>query len=440
MSEDWLIRNGRVIDPVTGRDAVRDIAIRDGRFVAIDAPAGSAVMDCPVSGRVVEAAGLLVLPAFVDIHVHFREPGDPAAETSETGARAAARGGFTRVLAMPNTRPPLDRPERLAAATAAARGAAVRIDHAACLTRDRAGAAPAELAALAAAGAAAFTDDGSTVPDTAVLRRVMTAARGLGLPVLDHALDPALAGAGILHAGDTAGRLGLPGIPAEAETRCVARDIALCRETGCPIHLQHLSAAGAVDLVRAARADGLPVTAEATPHHLMLTDADVTPHNTAAKINPPLRTADDRRALVAGVCDGTIQALATDHAPHSAEAKARGLRDAPFGAVGLETAVGVTYTVLVASGALSVLDWARRWTTGPAAVMGWPAPGFRAGQPADLLLVDPARSWTVCPETFASRARNTPFAGRTLTGRPVLTLRAGRPIWHDACIDIGGEL
>jgi dihydroorotase len=427
MSEDWLIRNGRMIDPVTGRDAVGVIAIRDGRFVPVDAEgAGPAVAD----RRVLDAAGLLVLPGFIDIHVHFRDPGTPAAETSATGARAAARGGFTRVLAMPNTQPPLDTPDRLAAAATAARTAAVRIDHAACLTRERAGAEPAALAALAAAGAAAFTDDGSTVPDPAVLRRVMTAARGLGLPVLDHALDPALAGDGVLHAGAAAARLGLPGIPSEAETRCVARDIRLCRETGCPVHIQHVSTAGAVDLIRAARADGLPVTAEATPHHLTLTDTDIGPDDTAAKINPPLRTADDRRALVEGVRDGTIQALATDHAPHTAEAKARGLREAPFGAVGLETAVGVTYTALVASGALSVLEWARRWTTGPAAVMGWPAPGFRYGQPADLLLVDPARTWTVRAEAFASRARNTPFQGQTLTGLPVLTLRAGRPVWR----------
>ena len=429
MSDTWLIQNGRVIDPRTGRDGIGNVAIRSGRFVPPDSVA-------PETAHIVDAGGRVIVPGLIDIHVHFRDPGLPEAETFETGARAAARGGFTRVLAMPNTTPPVDTPERVEWARGRTASLPVAIEHSACLTRGRQGAEPANLPALAAAGAAAFTDDGATVPDEAIMRRALETAGRLGLAVLDHALDSALAGNGVIHDGETSRRLGLPGIPSDAEIRCVERDIRLSRETGCPIHIQHVSTREAVALIRIAQTAGIPVTAEATPHHLALTDADVAPDNTAIKINPPVRTEADRQALIDGVCDGTIIALATDHAPHHQTAKARGLTDAPFGAVGLETAVGVTYTALVSSGRISLMDWVRRWTVGPASVMGWPTPDFSTGRPADLTILDLARDWTVRADAFESQSRNTPFEGRRLRGCAVMTFRGGCPTWSEAAIDI----
>jgi dihydroorotase len=428
MNDTWLIRNGRVVDPRSGTDGVADLAVRAGRFVAPDSLANEPV-------EVVDAAGLVIVPGFIDLHVHFRDPGLPEAETFETGARAAARGGFTRVLAMPNTTPPVDTPERVNQARARAAALPVAVEHSACLTRGRTGADVADLPGLAAAGAAAFTDDGATVPDEALMRRALEIAARLGIPVLDHALDPALAADGVIHEGVVSRRLGLPGISSEAEIRCVARDIRLCRETGCPIHIQHVSTREAAALIREARKAGLPVTGEATPHHLALTEADITPESTSLKINPPVRTEADRQALIDAVCDGTLTVLATDHAPHPQAAKARGLRAAPFGAVGLETAVGVTHTVLVVSGRMSLPEWVRRWTSGPASVLGRPTPDFSIGAPADLTVLDLDREWVVRSDAFASRSRNTPFEGRRLRGRAVMTFRSGRLAWSEAAID-----
>ncbi|MBN1558268.1 MAG: dihydroorotase [Lentisphaerae bacterium] len=419
--DTWLIRNGRLIDPAAGRDETGDLYIRDGRIAAPPAAPDAGI-------PVIDAGGLVVAPGFIDMHAHFREPGMEHAETIASGARAAARGGFTLVLTMPNTTPPVDTPERVAWALRRAGSAPVAVRPAACMTLGRQGREPADLPALAAAGAAAFTDDGGTPDDEAVLRRVMVAAAALDRPVLDHAQSGALAGVGVMHAGAVAARLGWPGIPVQAETAAVERDIRLCAETGCRVHIQHLSSAAGAALLRAARARGLPVSGEATPHHLALIDADVAPGRTALKVNPPLRAAADREALGAAVADGTIQALATDHAPHPAHAKAADFRAAPFGAVGLETAVGVTYAVLVASGRMALADWVRRWTVGPAAILGLPVPGLAPGRAADLTLLDLAAPWTVRAAAFASRSRNTPFEGRRLTARAVYTFRRGVPV------------
>jgi dihydroorotase len=298
-----------------------------------------------------------------------------------------------------------------------------------CVSRSRHGRAAADIEAMAAAGAVAFTDDGAMIADGALLRRVMRLAGVIGLPVLDHALDPELAGNGVMHQGPRSEFYGVPGIPAEAEEAAVERDIAMAAETGCAVHIQHVSTKGATVLVRRARERGVPVSAEATPHHLALTDADVDIDNPDFKMNPPLRSEADREALLEAVAGGVIQALATDHAPHRARDKAKGFLTAPFGIVGLETAVGVTHAALVQSGRMNLADWVLRWTDGPARILGLPSPQLVEGGPADLAILDLDGEWEVDPGEFLSRSGNTPFAGRRLTGRAVATFRKGVMTW-----------
>jgi len=420
MTPPLLIRGGRLIDPATGQDDVGDLFIRDGLIAPPPArlPAGTETR---------AAAGIVVAPGFIDLHVHLREPGGEEAETIATGSRAAARGGFTTIVAMPNTRPPLDTPERVAHVLA--RGAEsgwVRVLPAACITRGRAGRELADLAALAAAGAVAFTDDGATVPEPRLMEEAIRWADRLGRPVLDHAHDPEMEKAGVMHAGEFSNHWKIPGIPAEAETRIVRRDIELVRRTGGAVHIQHVSAGESVRLIRAAQQAGLRVTGELTPHHLTLTDADLNPRDARYKMNPPLRSRADREELIAGILDGTLAAFATDHAPHTAAAKARGFHAAPFGIIGLETAVGLTYTELVCKGLMDRLTWVRRWTTGPAAILGRPAPSQTPGAPADLVLLDLEHPWTIRAAEMVSRSRNMPFEGRMVTGRACGAVLGGR--------------
>ena len=426
MTACYVIKGVRILDPVSRTDRLGDLFIRGGRLEALPA-------EIPVEAMVVEGAGLTAVPGFVDLHVHLREPGDEAAETVATGCRAAAAGGFTTIVAMPNTNPPLDTPEQVAAlARRAADGNLVRVLPAPCITRGRAGHEVADLAALAGAGAVAFTDDGCTVSKDDVMEAAMREAARLGKPVMDHALDPKLAGHGVMHEGTRSRELGLPGIPSEAETVTVGRDIRLSIKTGCAIHIQHLSAAGSVALIRTAREQGVRVSAELTPHHLSLTDADVDPAAADRhKMNPPVRSGEDRAALMAGLLDGTISCFATDHAPHTADLKAKGFKGAPFGVVGLETAIGVTYTLLVKKGLMPAIDWVSRWTVEPARILGLPAPSLAEGAVADLALVDLKNEWIVDPSSFASKSRNTPFAGWPLTGRAIMTFCGGRLV-HDA--------
>lgn len=416
----WIFRNGRVLDPASGRDEIADLAVADGRMAS--------PRDIPGGATEVDASRLWILPGALDMHVHLREPGNEQAETVESGCRAAERGGFAALGVMPNTQPPLDSPgEVLALLERGARAGGVRLIPCPCLTRGRQGRELADLEALARAGARAFTDDGSTVPDEGLLREGLREAARLGLAYLDHALDPAARGH--LHAGAKAAALGLEGIPSSAEFRMVERDIRLADETRCAVHIQHISARESVELIRQARHHGLRVTGEASPHHLALTDEDIPGADTRFKMSPPLRSARDRDALREGVLTGVLGVLATDHAPHLASAKARPFAEAPNGVIGLETALAVTHGVLVRDLALSPLEWVRRWTGGPAAVLGLPAPALRPGDRADLVLFDPARRWTVRAEQFASRSRNCPFEGRELTGRPVRTFLAGREVW-----------
>ncbi|MBW7908682.1 MAG: dihydroorotase [Kiritimatiellae bacterium] len=422
MTTSFILRNGRALDPATDSDEQRDLFIADGRIVA--AP--------PPHARELDVRGKLVVPGLTDIHVHLREPGGEESETIETGSRAAARGGFTTIVAMPNTRPPHDTAETVAYVVR--RGEEVgltRVLPSGAITVGRKGEELTNLAALVGAGAIAFTDDGATVQDDDLMRRAMDIARDLNRTVMDHAQDRLIElQGGVMHEGAVSKRLGLPGIPTFAEERIIKRDIELAEATGASLHIQHVTSRVGAELIRAARQRGLKVTGELTPHHLALCDEDVDPNNTSYKMNPPLRSRDDRDALEAALLDGTLSCFATDHAPHSAAQKARGFLKAPFGIVGLETAVGITWTHLVRTGKLTPLDWLRRWTLEPARIINRPTPTLAPGSIADIAVLDVETPWIVHPNDFTTKSHNTPFAGHTLYGCAIATFLQGRLVWH----------
>lgn len=423
MNKPIYIRGGRVVDPLAGRNETADLFVQDGLIAPLPPSP-------PPGAEIFEAHGCVVAPGFIDLHVHLREPGGEEAETIESGSRAAARGGFTQVVAMPNTRPPTDTAERVSFVKQRGDAAGMaRVIPSGCITAGREGRDLTPVAALVAAGARALTDDGSTVMSDTLMQQAMRLAWEFGVVVMDHAQDRNSEAKGVMHEGDFSRRWQLPGIPAEAEVSVIRRDIDLARRTGCALHIQHVSTAAGCDLIREARALGLRVSGEATPHHLALCDADVDPANTCFKMNPPLRSPADREALLHAISDGTLTALATDHAPHTAASKARGFLDAPFGVVGLETAVGVTYTQLVKSGLMSLSDWVERWTLGPARILGLNEPTLKPGTIADVVVLDLKTEWVVRSDAFLSRSRNTPFEGAVLTGRAVRTLLGGKTVW-----------
>ena len=425
MNKAIYIRGGRLIDPSANTDEVRDLFIKDG--VIVETPA-----DVPAGSEVIEAKGLVVVPGLIDVHVHLREPGGEDAETIETGSRAAAHGGFTTIVAMPNTKPPLDTPERVAFVKRRGEEVGlVQVIPSACITAGRDGRDVADLKALVEAGAGVFTDDGSTVASDETMKRAMTLAAALNMTIMDHAQDREMEKDGVMHEGEFSKHWKLPGIPSEAEIKVIRRDIDLARRTGCAVHIQHVSTKEGAGLIREARARRLKVSGELTPHHLALTDADMKEGDANYKMNPPLRSSADRAALVQAIVDGSLQAFATDHAPHTAAAKARGFLQAPFGIIGLETAVGVTYTELVVSGLMDLGAWIHRWTTGPARVLGLPDPGLKPGAPADVTILDLNKTWTVRSREFLSKSRNTPFEGRKLAGRAVRTICRGRTTWQE---------
>lgn len=394
--------------------------IVDGRISCADAAAGGEV-------RRIDARGLFVAPGLMDLHVHFREPGREDAETMASGSAAAARGGFTHVVTMPNTTPAIATPEMVKDQKRIASGVGrISLLPSSAATCDRAGRALAPLAELAAAGAVAFTDDGTVIPDD-LIHAVLEAAGELGLPVMEHALRRDATG--VLHAGAAAELLGLPGIPREAEIDIVERDIAASTSTGGHIHIQHISAAESIPLIVDAAGRGIPVTAEVTPHHILLSDADLLTPNTNLKMSPPLRSPDDREALCLAVISGAISCLATDHAPHTAAAKSAPFGEAPFGVIGLETAIGATFTELVMNRGMNRMEWLRRWTTGPRQVLGLLPPSLRPGAPADLVVLDLDSEWEVKPSRFLSKSRNSPFIGRTFVGQARHTFLNGRLTW-----------
>lgn len=422
-----------MVDPASGIDGPRDILIRNGKIAAV---ARNIRLGRGVEAQVHDAKGLWVMPGLIDLHVHLREPGRTEDETVLSGARAAARGGVTTVLTMPNTVPATDSPAVIARVKKAAKKAPINILVAAAVTKGQKGAELTDFERCAAAGAAAFSDDGFPVMDGGLMRKALLRAKKTGLPLLDHAEDLGATGEGVL--GESAAkRLKVAGIPPESEVLMAARDISLCALTGAPLHLCHVSCAGTVELLREAKRQGLPVTAEAAPHHFMLTEAQIPAGKAAAdwKMKPPLRGMSDREAVRAGLADGTIDCVATDHAPHSPDKKARGVCGAPFGVIGLETSLALSLE-LWRAGLLSPREMVRRLSSAPAAILSLKAKGtLRRGADADLVLVDPALAWT--PRApWASKSRNTPFTGRRLKGRPVMTVVGGRPVWR---LSSGGQ-
>lgn len=419
MSASYILRGARVIDPANGVDGIRDVGVADGLIVP--------VRSLPKSATVHDLSGLIVAPGFIDLHVHLREPGQTHKEDIATGTRAAAAGGFTTVLAMPNTVPAIDRVDRLAAVLASVRErAAVRVLQTAALSVDRLGKALTDAAALKRVGAAALTDDGTCIQDSALMLEAFRQAREAGLTVIEHCEDERVAAGGAMHDGAVARGLGLRGQPRAGEELIVARDLVLACETGARVHLQHLSSAGSVAWVRCARSQGITVTAEVTPHHLCLTHNACIEYGTNAKMNPPLREESDRRALISGLQDGTITVIATDHAPHSAEEKAASFERAPFGIVGFETAVPVCLNTLWHGGLLSLPRLIAAFTQGPRDVLGMTGCGsLEAGAPADITILDVEREVVLDTATFRSKSRNCPYNGWRCRGAVAATVVGG---------------
>ena len=422
-----LIRQARVVDPSQRLDAGLDILVVDGHIARL----AERVDD--KKAEVLDAAGLVAAPGFIDLHVHLREPGYEFKETIASGSAAAVAGGFTAVCCMANTQPVNDS----AAVTEFIRSLAreVGLCHVypvGAVSKGLAGEELAELGEMVRAGAVAFSDDGRPVASAYLMRRALEYSLLFGTPIVDHCEEPTLVANGVMHEGDVATRLGLRGIPAAAEEVMVARDVILSELTGGKVHIAHLSTRGALDRVREAKAKGVAVTCEVTPHHLALSDEQVaaTDYDTNTKMNPPLRSADHVDALLTGIGDGTIDCLATDHAPHHADEKAQEFDIAPFGIVGLETAVPVTYDLLVRRRKLPLRLFVALWSTNPARVFGLPGGTFKPGSAADITLFDPEMRATVDPKRFRSRSHNTPFGGQKLRGWPAATIVDGNVVWR----------
>ena len=423
MSDSLVIKGGRVVDATGTREA--DVLVEGGHIAEV----GSGLR----GDVVLDASGAIVAPGLVDLHVHLREPGGEDAESIDTGARAAALGGFTAIVAMPNTEPPQDDPAVVSSVLAKGSRSMCDVHAAGAITIGRAGEALAPMGEMYALGVRIFTDDGACVASAGVMRAALEYARSLpGAVIAQHAEDETLA-TGHMHEGEWSSRLGIPGRPAAAEEIVVARDCLLAELTGTPVHFLHLSTAGAVDLVRAAKARGLRVTAEAAPHHFTLTDAACRSFDPLFKVNPPLRGAADVAAVKAGLADGTIDAIATDHAPHPTESKERTFEEAPPGMLGVETALALAITELVDPGVMPIEDVLARLSWGPAAIAGLADHGgpVAVDAVANLCVFDPSVVWTVDATKLASRARNTPYDGRTLTGKVRHTILRGEPVVSD---------
>jgi dihydroorotase len=420
-----VIKNGRVVDPASGLDAVRDVLIEDGLIAAVEP-------NIEVSeGEVFDAAGLVVAPGFVDIHVHLREPGIEHAETIETGAKAAAAGGFTSVCCMPNTIPVNDSPtvtnfivER------ARRYALVNVFPIGAITKDSAGEQLAEIGAMKEAGIVAISDDGQPVMNSRVMRRAMQYAASFGLVVIDHCEDLNLSQGGDIHEGAKAVRLGLRGIPASSEDVMVARDIILAESSGARIHIAHISTRNSIEMVRHARRLGIPVTCEVTPHHFSLTDDDITAYDSNYKMKPPLRSHLDIEAATAGIMDGVVDAIATDHAPHTGNMKMQEFERCPFGVTGLETAIGLSLAKLVHTQKISLPRMVQLFTSGPASVVGLDRGTLTPGKAGDVTVLSLDREWTFDVNETQSKRNNSPFDGWRFRGGPLATFVAGKLVWQ----------
>ncbi len=420
-AETILLRGGHLVDPAAGLDGPHDLFIRRGRLEAI-APQITREADL-----VLTLSDLVVAPGFGDMHVHLREPGQEDAETIASGCRAAAAGGFTRAACMPNTTPPLDNGGLIEfVVRRAAQVDLARVFPVGAATRGRAGRELTEMQELRTAGAIAVSDDGNPIESSRVMRRVLEYARTWDLPVITHAEDRDLAQDGIMHEGYWSTVLGLRGVPAAAEGIAIARDIRLAQLTGAQLHVAHVSTREGVDLVRAAKQAGIRVTAETAPHYFALTDEALKEYDSVFRVNPPLRSEQDRQAILAGLRDGTLDAVATDHAPHTQVAKDQELEAAPSGVIGLETAVGLAFEILHHREGFPLARVVELFATAPARILAWGGGRLQLGEDTDLTVCDPRATWVVDPEAFHSRSRNCPFRGWSLRGRVRLVVCGGR--------------
>ena len=420
-----LIQGGRVVDPARNIDSQLDILIENGTIVHQGRGLGAE------GAQVLDAAGLVVAPGLVDMHVHLREPGFEAKETVATGCAAAAKGGVTTLVAMPNTRPATDCPDIVALVREKAAPTGVDVLPAGAVTVGQKGQALTDLAALKAAGVPALTDDGMPIQDLALLREAMFQAKELGLPLLDHCEDRDLVRSYAVNEGAVSAQLGLPGRPAIAEELQIMRDVMLAEDTGAHVHICHISTAKGVDIVRRAKARGVRVTCETCPQYFTLTEEEVLCQGAMARVNPPLRTQADVEGIRAGLLDGTIDAIVTDHAPHTAEEKSRPLPDAPSGMVGLETSLALALTGLYHTGLLSLSRVLALMSSSPAALLGLSKGMLCVGRGADLVLFDPEEEWVIDKEQFVSKGRNTPFHGRTVRGKVKYTISRGTIIYQE---------
>jgi dihydroorotase len=420
-----LIRNGRVIDPASGRDGTADVLVADGRIQAVGENLDAA------GATVYDATGRIVAPGFIDMHVHLREPGFEHAETIETGARAAAAGGFTTVCCMPNTKPVNDSATVTSYIVERARNhAAVKVYPIGAITKGSEGEELASIASMKAAGVVAISDDGRPVMNARVMRRAMETARGLDLPVINHCEDLNLSAGGDMHEGIQSTRLGLRGIPSASEDVMVARDILLAETTGARYHVAHLSTKFSVQMVAFAKSRGLNVTCEVTPHHFALCDDHMPPYDANYKMKPPLRGCGDLTAMLDGIGSGVVDALATDHAPHPGSEKMQEFEKCPFGILGLETALGLTFQHLVQTGRITVARMVELYTTGPARVLGLREGTLAPGSDADITVLDESIEWTYDVNRSPSKSRNTPFDGASFRGGPVATMVRGAWVWE----------
>ncbi len=425
MSGPRLLQGARVLDPAQRLDAVMDLLVLDGAIARL-APA----IPAPENAEVIDLSGLCLSPGFVDVHVHLREPGGEHKETIESGASAAVAGGFTSVCAMPNTDPPIDDPAAVGFVLAKGeRAKLARVYPVGAVSVGLEGKEMTEIGELIAAGAVAVSDDGHPVWDSGLMRRALEYTQVFDIPVFSHAEDQGLSGQGVMNEGAVSTALGLRGIPNASEDVAVARDCLIAELTGGRLHICHVSTAGSAEIIRAAKARGVRVTAEVTPHHLALTDEAVRGYRTDAKMSPPLRSASDVAAVRDALVEGVIDCIATDHAPHHYEEKEREFDDAAFGVVGLETALGVSLQEMVLGGRLDLLELVDRMASKPAQIAGLPAGSLADGANADIVVFDPEERWECRADRFCSRGRNTPFKGRELVGRVVMTLVGGRTVY-----------
>ena len=418
MSKSYILKNVRVVDPNRNIDEVMDLGIENG------------VMADPATlkdAEVIDLTGKIAAPGFMDIHVHLRQPGNTAAETIQTGTEAAAYGGFTAIVPMPNTSPAADTPGAIELLKkTAAECSPVKVYPCGCMTKGYAGQEMAGIGGLHSAGVYALSDDGKCVQNHFLMRNIVRYAKSFNLPILDHCEEETLFTGGVMNEGKWSVLLGMDGIPSAAEEIIVARDIIFAREIDWKIHLQHISVKSCVEMIRRARKQGIKITAEATPHHISLTDENIKTYNTNYKTNPPLRTEEDRQALLEGLADGTITVIATDHAPHTTTAKLVEFNHAPFGIIGLETAISVCLKELVHSGLLSMKDFVAKFTTGPAEVLGFENYDLRIGNPADITVIDLEKKIKVDVTKFHSKSSNSPYDGMEFVGGPVMTIVDGK--------------